>query len=193
MSRLRLAVALVVSTSALVACGGGSASSPKSSSASSESSTDSATGATIVGDDFTFNAPDDWKENDGSAMPSVNFLALAVDADDDDGFSDNVNVVSDPTLTQVDGVDELGKAVEKVLDRISEDVELGDPARIDGEDAAVASATFTGGGLEYRTVQYAVTHADNGYVITFSFSAERPRTEQREIADSVMASWSWAS
>lgn len=193
MSRIRLATALVLSTGVLVACGTGDDSPASPAPRSSASTAEPATGPEIPADDFTFNAPVGWKANDGSNVPSINFLALAVATDDTDGFSDNVNVISDPTLTRVDNVDDLGKAVEKVLTGVAKDVEILDPVTVDGDGAAVASATFNQGDISYRTRQYAVTHDDRGYIVTFSYSKDVPEAEQRSIADSVMASWSWAS
>ena len=196
MSRTRLVAAVLTASLALTACGG----SDDTKSSDEKKSDPGATVAASTGEvqstsDFSFNAPDGWKANDGSAAPSINFEVLAIDPDDKDGFSDNVNVVSEPAIANYDDLDDRAKAAEKGLASLkTEGLKVQDPVTIDGEDAAVISAEATAGAGTYDIIQYYVAHGDDdGYVITFSFSTDRPDAEQNEIAQSVAASWKWKS
>lgn len=194
MSRTRLVAAVLTASLALTACGGSDdKKSSDQKSSSSAPSVPASTGEEQSTDDFAFNAPDDWKANDGSAMPSINFEVLAIDPDDKDGFSDNVNVVAEPAIANYKDLDDRAEAAEKGLAGLKTDgLKVQDPVTIDGDDAAVISAKATAGGGQYDIIQYYVAHGDDlGFVITFSFSTDRPDSEQQEIAQSVAASWKW--
>lgn len=193
MLRLRLIAALAASSVVLVGCG--SDPEPKTASSSDPGSEapapDGAGGTEIAGEGFTFNAPEGWREDDGSNVPSIAFLALAVDPDDADGFADNVSVIEDPTVVDIDA-EQLQDALENVLERVADDVRFGDPIEIDGEPAAVVLATYdTAPG--YRTMQHVVSHDGSGYVVTYSFSDDVSEDDQRALAESVAATWSWDS
>lgn len=197
MSRTRLAATLAACTMtlALTGCGGGSDSkaepSPSTGSKGSEGSTSvkPSSGDTISGKGFTFRAPEGWKKNDGAQLPSIEFLALAVDPSDDDGFADNVNVIEDPTVVGVDDLGKLEDGLTSVLQNVATDVSIGDRIEVDGEKTAVVMAAYP----KYRTVQHVMSHADTGYVVTYSFSLDLPKDEQLALASSVANSWKWAS
>ncbi|RYI99300.1 MAG: hypothetical protein EON52_26200 [Actinomycetales bacterium] len=196
MSRTRLVATVLTASLALTACGGNDdKKADDATSSDSAPAVAASTGEEQSTSDFSFNAPDGWKANDGSAAPSINFEVLAIDPDDKDGFSDNVNVVSEPAIARYDDLDDRAKAAEKGLAGLqTEGLKVDEPVTVDGEDAAVISATATAGGGQYDIIQYYVSHGDDkGYVVTFSFSTDRPEAEQQEIAQSVAASWKWKS
>ncbi|KQY56095.1 hypothetical protein ASD11_16660 [Aeromicrobium sp. Root495] len=195
MTRTRIAAVALTASLALTACGGGDdKKSSDDTSGDSKATAAAATGAEQSADDFTFNAPDGWEAKDASAMPSVNFEVLAADPNDKDGFTDNVNVVSDPAIANFQDLDDRADAAKKGLAMLStENMKVEDPVSLDGDDATVISYTAKVGSNKIDQRQYYVAHGDNGYVVTFSYSEDRPDAEQQEIAESVAASWSWKS
>jgi hypothetical protein len=149
-----------------------------------------AAGETISGNGYTYALPADW------GVPSdvggvSGFDTLAADLTDDDGFADNVNVVISPagviTAEQVEsqGVDELESAG-------ASDVTVKDRVSVAGAESAHVSARLATQGVEYLVEQYYVSSEDQTYVVTFSFSPDGPEGDRREVAESVLASWSWA-
>lgn len=202
----RVAALAVVSTLTLAGCGGSDGDDDTSSSDSS-SSTDApdkddagdqddagdvapATGDTITAEGFSFKAPEGWTDAK-DVNPSA--IALAANRQDTDGFADNVNVISDPTIVDAD-MDKLESSIEKVLTNANaKDVEVEDPIDVDGEEAARISAIFELNGNKYRTEQFAVDHDGKGYVVTFSFSEDVPDADRDELAESVLQTWTWGS
>lgn len=202
----RVAALAVVSTLTLAGCGG-SDGDDDSSSSDSSSSTDApdkddagdqddagdvapATGDTITAEGFSFKAPEGWTDAK-DVNPSA--IALAANRQDTDGFADNVNVISDPTIVDAD-MDKLESSIEKVLTNANaKDVEVEDPIDVDGEEAARISAIFELNGNKYRTEQFAVDHDGKGYVVTFSFSEDVPDADRDELAESVLQTWTWGS
>jgi len=193
----RVAALAIVSTLTLAGCGGGDGGSDdtaESDTTTSETApaddVEPADGDTISSDAFEFSVPEGWKDS-SQATPGA--LVLAADTTDDDGFSDNVNVISDDTVAGADR-EQLEDSVEKVLKGVNaKDVQVKDPTRIDGEEAVRVGAIFEQNGTKYRTEQYAVAHDDKGYVVTFSFSEDVPEADRDAVADSVLTTWKWAS
>jgi len=195
MSPMRLIAALALSSTLLLAGCGGSDSSdddkkPSSDGSAATSTAQAATGEKQTTDAFSFSAPDGWEHND-QAAPTA--LAFAYDPQDNDGFADNVNVIEDKTLAGA-GAGDIERGAKASLESAdAEDITVGDPITIDGVDAVTITSTFNLNGNKYAVLQYAVPRDDTGYVITFSYSLDRPESEQAEIAESVAASWKWAS
>jgi hypothetical protein len=198
----RVAALAVVSTLTLAGCGGSDGDDTSSDGSSdSSSSTDApdkddasdvapATGDTITADGFSFKAPQGWTDAK-DVNPSA--IALAANRQDTDGFADNVNVISDPTIVGAD-MDKLESSIEKVLTNANaKDVQVEDPIDVDGEEAARISALFELNGNKYRTEQFAVDHDGKGYVVTFSFSEDVPDADRDELAESVLQTWTWGS
>lgn len=188
MSRTAVAV-LTLAISVLAGC---SSDSPERPEATVPSGAPAA-GEQITTDEFSFNAPEGWTSDDGSAAPAFNFAALAIDKGDKDGFADNLNVLEDPTLGSAKDFDELNDFVRRGLVAYNGDVEIADPIRIDGEDTIVVTGILEQGAIKYRVVQYAVVHDGDGYFITFSYSPDRPESECQSIAESVATSWKWTA
>ncbi|MET0821635.1 MAG: hypothetical protein ABWY58_11775 [Aeromicrobium sp.] len=202
----RVAALAVVSTLSLAGCGGSDGDSDdtpdaKASSATKDAPDDSAdddapatgtlpaTGDVITADGFSFKAPAGWTDAK-DAFPSA--AAVAANRQDTDGFSDNINVISDPTVVGAD-LDALESSAEKVLTGAdAKDVEVEDPYEIDGEEAARISAVLEQSGVKYHTEQFAVDHDGKGYVVTFSFSDSVSDDDRDKLAESVIATWKWS-
>lgn len=198
---VRALLVAATATVVLTACGGNdsdSAGSPSSSASASADGGDSsapaptakpADGDRIEADGFSYAVPQGWKENKGGAGAA---LSLAIDTTDKDGFADNVNVVSDPTIVNVSGK-QLEDALVKVLERANaQEVEVRDPLTIDGQEAVHSTALFNLNGNEYRVEQYTLAVDGKGYVITFSHNKDLSEADRDAVDQSILASWSWA-
>lgn len=206
LARRSAALTILVSLS-LSACGSSDDSNDddKSSSKSSESSKSSddsdggtpfgaepATGDVIKGETYSYNVPKGWSVPKNTP-PGVDFDSLATNATDTDGFSDNVNIVLDPTIVGVDD-DELGSSIKKVLEGVkATDVVVEDSVEVGGEDAVHARAIFEQNGTKYRTEQFVFDHDGKGYVATISFSENVPEDERDKVSGSILATWKWTS
>jgi hypothetical protein len=150
-----------------------------------------ATGLELTTDAFTFSAPEGWESPEDAAPQAI---AFAIDVDDKDGFADNINVLSEDGVTKFPDLDERGKAAKASLEKSqAKEITIEEPIQLDGEAAATITAQLTLRGIDYRTLQLAVVHDDRGYIITFSFSDDLSADMQRQIAESVAASWAWTS
>ena len=192
----RAAALVLVSTLSLAGCGssdgdgGSDGGSGSDDTATSKTDVAPAAGDTISAEAFEFSVPDGWKDSK-SAMPTA--LAVAADSTDDDGFSDNVNVLGDNTIAGLDTA-EVEEAAEKVLkDFKATDIKVKDPIEVAGEESAHIGAIFEQNGIKYRTEQYALSHDDKGYVITFSYSETLPEADRDKVSESILASWKWTS
>jgi hypothetical protein len=152
------------------------------------STVDPATGDTISGTGYTFNAPEGWTSS--PSLPS-GVDTIALDPADADGFSDNVNVLLSPagevTPDQVEsaGVAELegvGATGVEVRPRIT----------VAGSESAHLTAELTSSGVTYVFDQYYATNSGQTYVITFSFSDTVSQGDREALSESVLASWSWS-
>lgn len=149
-----------------------------------------AAGVEITGDGYTYAVPDGWDIPDTDPS-SIGADTLAADLTDTDGFSDNVNVVLSPagavTAEQIEstGVDELTGAG-------ATDVEVEDRVQVAGTESAHLSGALTAQGASYSIEQYYLTQDDQNYVVTFSFSPTVDDDARQDLAESVLASWTWA-
>ncbi len=199
---VRALLVAATATVVLTACGGNdsdsdSAGSSASASASADGGGSSAPAPTakpadgdrIEADGFSYAVPQGWKENKGGAGAA---LSLAIDVTDKDGFADNVNVVSDPTIVNVKGK-QLEDALVKVLKNANaQEVEVRDPLTVDGQEAVHSTALFNLNGNEYRVEQYTLAVDGKGYVITFSHNKDLSEADRDAVDQSILASWSWA-
>ncbi|QHC58904.1 hypothetical protein [Rathayibacter sp. VKM Ac-2760] len=149
-----------------------------------------ATGEKITGTGYAYSVPEGWGAPDTDPA-SMGADTLAADLADTDGFADNVNVVLSPagevTADQVEsaGVTELETAG-------ATDVETNDRVVVAGSESAHLSATLAASGTSYNVEQYYVTDDGQTYVVTFSFSPTVDDDDREAVAESVLASWSWA-
>jgi hypothetical protein len=192
---------LVAAAAALVlaGCGGGDDSGgddgakDSSSSASQDAGADAsdvepASGDTIEAEGFSYSVPEGWKQNTDLQGGAI---TLAVDMDDKDGFADNVNVVTDPTITNLEG-DRLAEALTQSLENANvKEVAVREPLEVDGEEAVHTTGLFNLNGNEYRVDQYTLAVDGTGYVITFSHNKEQSEAERDEVDHAILASWSW--
>jgi hypothetical protein len=201
----RVAALAIVSSLTLAGCGGSDGGSDESSDTDSSSSAttdapddsdtdtdsdvDAATGDTISGTGFSFNAPEGWTDAK-EVLPTA--LAVAANRGDSDGFSDNINVIEDKTIVDVDR-DDLEKAVKRVLEGVNaQDVTIKDPVEVDGEEAVTVAASLEQNGTKYLTEQFAVSHDGKGYVVTFSFSDTVSEDDRDDLTESVLETWKWS-
>jgi len=184
MKRTALISAAAAATILLASCAGPAAE------PADEIETAPAAGETITGDGYSYSVPEGWGVPDGMDAASEGLDSLAADLTDEDGFADNVNVLLSPagliTIDQAEqaGVDELEAAG-------ATDVELEDRVRVADGDAALISADFSQGGLSYVIEQYYLNSDDQTYIATFSFSDTVEDDVRTEIAESVLATWTW--
>jgi hypothetical protein len=193
-SRVRSTVVLVAAAVTLAGCsllpGAPTVDPAPSTTSAPPSSVAPATGATITGDGYSYQVPEGWDVPE-APVPGFDPDSIALDHTDDDGFSDNVNVILSPagaiTADQVEsiGVSELegvGATEVQVNDRIS----------VAGAESAHLSALLSSNGTGYQIEQYYPTNAGQTYVVTFSFSETVTQTDRVALAESVLASWVWA-
>ncbi|AXT86657.1 hypothetical protein C6I20_16785 [Aeromicrobium sp. A1-2] len=191
-SPLHIAALVVALSLTLTACGGPDDDAKDGNPSTSTASADVAGGEKFSTDDFTYTAPQGWKDSSANVNDSV--LSLAVDSTDTDGFSDNVNVVGENSIVDIADIDDVAEAAQQSLTLANTtDVQVHDPIEIDGEQAAHVGAIFDQNGTEYRTEQYFVRHGDAGFVITFSFSKDVPDAKRDKLSESVLATWVWTN
>jgi hypothetical protein len=150
---------------------------------------EAATGATISGDGYTFNAPAGW-EDPQQPIPGFDPDSFAANLQDTDGFADNVNVLKSPVgVVTPDQVETLGlKELETVG---ATDVVVNDRVVVAGSESAHISAAMSSEGVSYVVDQYYVSSDDQTYVVTFSFSDTVPAAERQQTAESVLVTWAW--
>ncbi|MDJ1114379.1 hypothetical protein [Microbacterium dauci] len=149
-----------------------------------------AIGPDVTAEAYTFQVPEGWGFPE-EAPEGYDASMFAVDlADIEDGFSDNVNVITSPageiTPEQVEsaGVAELEAAQ-------ATDVTVLDRVDAAGAESAHLTAGFTSEGVEYTIDQYYLTSAGQTHIVTFSFSPGIDQAERDALAASVLATWTW--
>ena len=149
-----------------------------------------ATGELVTGDGYSYNVPEDWGVPDEKPA-GFDPDSFAIDLDDTDGFTDNVNVLLSPagSITS-DQVEEAGVA--ELEGAGATGVEARPRISVAGEESAHLTALFTQGGTSYLIDQYYPTHDGQTYVVTFSFSETVAEGDREALAESVLASWTWA-
>lgn len=150
-----------------------------------------AAGETITGTGYSFSVPEGWGVPSQDVVPSQVDVFAADLTDVEDGFSDNVNVLLSPMgeitpdLVESAGVDELEASG-------ATEVTVGDRVDVAGSESAHLSAMFEQQGVQYAIDQYYVTTDGQTFVVTFSFSPTVERAQRTEVAESVLASWTWS-
>ncbi|VXC40362.1 conserved hypothetical protein [Aeromicrobium sp. 9AM] len=151
-------------------------------------SAEPADGDDISNDDFSYAVPEGWAQSEETRAAS-----LAVDVKDQDEFPDHMYVITYDSLVGLEGADRDAAAEELLADDSATHIKTHDPVQVDGESAVHTSAYVELSEPKYRIEQYAVVHDDKGYVITFSFSPDVPRSERDTISESVLTTWKWQS
>jgi hypothetical protein len=191
MNLLAQSAVLVTLVAALTACEGSGPDEASSTSTPTATATgaaaEPANGDTIKTDDFTYAVPDGWKEAESPAT------SLAINLEDQDGFSDNITVIRDDTIVGLDR-DKLQVAALDLLKGVdSSGIRTRDPVQIDGEEAVHAGSLNKLNDTKYRTEQYAVRHGEAGFIVMISFSPDVPTPERDAVSESILATWKWAS
>lgn len=148
-----------------------------------------ATGIEIAGTGYTLHVPEGWQIPDAPEGYAPD--ALAGDPNDTDGFADNVNVVVSPAglLTP----DEVEQGSEEELSSAGAGtVEVNDRVRVAGSETTHISTQLTEQGTTYLLEQYGVSSDEQTYVVTFSFSDTVSDADRQGLAESVLATWTWA-
>jgi len=199
---MRRTHALTVSTIALTLTLGlaGCASSPADSDSSSTESSASpsqpadieataATGSVVAGDGYSYTIPVGWAQQDASMAPGTD--TVAADSAPTGPFASNINVVLSPSGAFSPG-DVEAAAGNELETAGATDVEVLDRVGVAGSETAHVTAVMTASGLTYRIHQYYVTSDDQTYVVTFSAASDLPDDQIVAIAESVLATWTWA-
>ncbi|WP_405371603.1 MULTISPECIES: hypothetical protein [unclassified Microbacterium] len=163
---------------------------PAESSAPAAPAVEPAAGETVSGEGYSFKVPEGWgfpEDVPAGYDPSM----FSADLTDADGFADNVNIITSPageiTPEQVEtaGVAELegaGATNVTALDRVT----------IGGKESAHLTAGFSAEGVDYTVDQYYLTADGQTHIVTFSFSPGVGQAERDELAESVLATWTWS-
>jgi len=148
-----------------------------------------ATGDTITAEQYTLTLPEGWGFPDG-APDGFDETTFAADLQDDDGFSDNVNILVSPggevTSEQVEeaGVAQLegaGASEVEALDRIT----------AAGSESAHLTARVEQGEMPYRIDQFYLVNAGQTYIVTFASNVDTPQADRDAVAQSVLVTWQW--
>lgn len=128
---------------------------------------------------FTFHAPLNWVHFDRPDNP----VAYAADPTDLDDVADNVAVLRRPAY---DGANE--KRLTRLLKKegLLTNVET---IQVGGIDAVAARTTAKVDGAPAALRLIALNR--EGYLVVFTFSADRPEAEQDQLVDAVTSSWRW--
>jgi len=172
-------------------CGGSSDSSAKDKPPASTVSVKPATGDTVTGTGYRYTAPKGWQPPK-SPIPGFDPDTIVFDTNDKDGFADNINVLR--VSATVSSTDALEKGSKVALQGIhASDIKVLDRQQINGETAIHMTSTLSQNGVDYHTDQFAILRGKFEYAITFSRSGTVSKADEEALAQSVMATWKWAS
>jgi predicted small lipoprotein YifL len=190
MTFLTRSVAVLALVSATLAgCGGNGSDEARPARTSTAKPAD---GKTISGTGYSIKVPSGWG-TPSQGVPGFDPDAFAADLNDKDGFADNINVITDDTVTRYKG-DKLEDAVKAgLVGGKAKEVTVKDRVSIDGEEAVQIEAIFSLNGVKYRTKQYVVAHDNTGYVVTLSFSESVAAAKRDTVGESILATWKWKS
>lgn len=154
-------------------------------------STSVASDREFTGTGYGYDVPRGW-DSPAQDVPGFDLDTFAVDRRDNDGFTDNVNVIlapgraMPPRQTEVSAKRELAAAGAR---RIS----VNDRVRVAGVVSPHLSAVMSLNSTPYAIDQYYVTANGQTYLVTFSFSRDVRAGDRAEVMDAVLTSWVWAN
>jgi hypothetical protein len=153
-------------------------------------SVEPATGELITGTGYSFNAPEGWVVPP-DAPPQADVFVIA-DVADASGFTDVVNVIPGPAPDQTSAeIEETGVAyLEGVVG--ATEVQVRPRVTIGGTESVHLSAQLSRNGVAYWTEQYLPIDAGIAYTTTFSFGEAVSQGDREALAESVLATWTWA-
>lgn len=153
--------------------------------------TPSAKGKKIRGTGYTYVVPDGWGKP-SQDIPGFDPDSIAVDLNDSDGFTDNVNVLppsaGKKTLRRAEAA-----AKAELAAWGAQDIRVNTPARVAGSKTAHVTAGMSMNGNHYTIEQFYPTHNGRTFVVTFSFSRSLTAVERAQVTDTVLATWVWTS
>lgn len=187
MPRLRKALVLALAASLLlVGCG-------TSTAPLSLDGVAPATGPTVTGTGYSFNAPETWSVPDQGGMGA--YESFATSPMTDEGFMSNVNVGLSPLGSA--SIDALEKAAvaelknTKVPDFTISNVTVKERVMVAGSEAAHVSSDVTMREVAIATEQYFLKNDGRAFVVTFTYLASIPKAERDAISESILATWTW--
>lgn len=165
--------------------------SPSETTSPSESTSEEPTssGSTVTGTGYTFDVPEGWSEQaypEGAAAQTPD--AFAANGADNDGFTDNVNVLLSPVKDVTEEMIEQEFAAQNAKVNFEENV------TISGSDSLHATTTMTVSGVDYDIEQFYPADSEGQvYVVTFSFSPELPQEDRDQVIDQTLGTWTWTN
>ncbi len=138
--------------------------------------------------DFFFYAPKNWRDSTGQAQQAV---IAVMNASDNDGFADNVNVIRlDPA--PITDLDELEEALQTELENAgAKDIEVLDRVQLDGVEAVHDSAVMSAGESEYRIEQFNAISDGVSFVVTISHNTDADPEAMAKDIDTIISTWTW--
>jgi hypothetical protein len=186
----------LVAVAAVLACAGcaGSSSDEGSSSESTAKTSQApavaaATGPQISGTGYTYNVPEGWDRPEQD-IPGLDLDSLAAALGDDDGFTDNVNVILSPA-GELSAEDAEAGAEDELTAAGATDVTVNDRASVAGSDVAHVTSGMSSNGNDYTIEQFVPSNDGQAFVVTFSFSPSLTAQERAAVTDATLASWTW--
>lgn len=142
-------------------------------------------GSTVNGTGYTFEVPEGWGQP-AQRPPGIEMDAFAVDLQDADGFTDNVNVILSPAEAVT------RQQIKAEFAGAGAEVTFGDNVKISGIDSLHVMGELTNRGVGYYIEQFYPMAADGQvYVVTFSFSVAVTPAQRTKVIDETLASWTW--
>lgn len=158
-------------------------------SSKSQESAAPATGTEIKGTGYTYRVPEGWGIPD-QKPPAFDPDSFAVQKEDKDGFTDNVNVVASP-IGKIEA-DQAEQAAKQELETVgATNISVNDRTEVAGNETPHVSAEIAQGSVEYATEQFFVGNGEKMFVVTFSFSRDLAKEDRAKVTGPLLASWTW--
>jgi len=155
------------------------------------SQTGAAKGPIINGTGYRYRVPKGWGPLNRD-VPGFDFDSVAIDRNDRDAFTDNVNVILAPagTLTP----EQAETAGRRELESVgAKNVTVHPRVTIAGGTSAHLAAGMSMNDNGYLIEQYYPSAAGQTLVVTFSFSPDVSAAERTRVTQATLASWTWGS
>lgn len=138
--------------------------------------------------DFFFYAPKNWRDSTAEAQQAV---IAVMNASDNDGFADNVNVIRlDPA--PISDLGDLEQALRTELETAgAKDIEVLDRVQLDGVEAVHDAAVMSVGKREYRIEQFNAIVDGVSFVVTISHNTDADPDAMAKDIDTIISTWTW--
>ena len=146
----------------------------------------------LSGSGYSFVLPDGWRDATEQFREHREVIdAGAVNGDQaGEAFSDNVNVLRNADQDRLPPAQEEHQFLEE-LRTVVDRVRLRPSITVDGVAAMRLTGRTVAGEVTALIDQYIAFVAGTYFVVTFSHSAETPRTQREGEVASVLGSWTW--